>query len=370
MRYMTVQLLFLLALGSCASPPKPPTVDESRKRPANAAVEVELQSCRSALQNTRIAANESQRAAAAAVASATQLAQAVGAPSSRNVVYAVLFPYGGTRAQVGSAEAARLRRGGARGTAHRSARPHGRHVRDDSRGPHRPSACRVRPGPASPGRDRAGPHPHDLAAGRRSRGRQRLARRPGSESAGRDRDLPRGAAGARHAGLLRIPDRRTTLLPNPPSARTSMEASFTDDRRPGGTVEPANRVAVAKQHFQAPEEPAVERFELRDPFAEVTYRTRTIAEMAAKAEQLGATRFHAVAPDGRRTPVVKVDGELATTRGSRCKAGAFGTNATRAICSQPWPLKEPLRRLLQRSTRRPSEPRTSIASKRRCTSAT
>lgn len=108
MRYMTVQLLFLLALGSCASPPKPPTVDESRKRPANASAEVELQSCRSALQNTRIAANESQRAAVAAVASATQLAAAVGAPSSRNVVYAVLFPYGGTRAQVGSAEAARL----------------------------------------------------------------------------------------------------------------------------------------------------------------------------------------------------------------------------------------------------------------------
>ena len=40
MRYMTVQLLFLLTLGSCASPPKPPTVDESRKRPANAAIEV------------------------------------------------------------------------------------------------------------------------------------------------------------------------------------------------------------------------------------------------------------------------------------------------------------------------------------------
>jgi len=31
--------------------------------------------------------------------------------------------------------------------------------------------------------------------------------------------------------------------------------------------------------------------------------------MAAKAEQLGATRFHAIAPDGTRTPMVKVDGE-------------------------------------------------------------
>lgn len=74
----------------------------------------------------------------------------------------------------------------------------------------------------------------------------------------------------------------------------------------GGTVEPANRAAVAKDTFQTPRDPQGERFELRDPFAEVTYRARTLEDMAAKAAQLGATRFTAIAEDGRRTPIVKV----------------------------------------------------------------
>ena len=78
--------------------------------------------------------------------------------------------------------------------------------------------------------------------------------------------------------------------------------------RPGGAVEPANRAAVAKQQFQAPAEPAGPRYELRDPFAEVTYRVKTFDEMVAKADQLGATRFHAVDADGKRTPVEKVSG--------------------------------------------------------------
>lgn len=77
----------------------------------------------------------------------------------------------------------------------------------------------------------------------------------------------------------------------------------------GGTVEPANRAPVAIARFQTPEPDAREHFELRDPFAEVTYRANTLPEMAAKAEQLGSSRFVAVAVDGRRTPVQKVDGE-------------------------------------------------------------
>lgn len=79
--------------------------------------------------------------------------------------------------------------------------------------------------------------------------------------------------------------------------------------RPGGTVEPANRAKVAREVFQMPNEPAGTRYELRDPFAEVTYRVDSFAEMVTKADQLGATRFHSVASDGSRTPVVKVDGE-------------------------------------------------------------
>jgi hypothetical protein len=86
----------------------------------------------------------------------------------------------------------------------------------------------------------------------------------------------------------------------------------TDSRpslRLGGTVEPANRAKVAREVFQMPNESAGTRYELRDPFAEVTYRVDSFAEMVTKADQLGATRFHAIATDGSRTPVVKVDGE-------------------------------------------------------------
>jgi len=77
----------------------------------------------------------------------------------------------------------------------------------------------------------------------------------------------------------------------------------------GGTVEPANRASVAKDRFQTPNDHAGERYELRDPFAEVTYRASTMREMVAKADQMGSTRFVAVAEDGKRTPIQKVDGE-------------------------------------------------------------
>jgi Large polyvalent protein-associated domain 7 len=88
-----------------------------------------------------------------------------------------------------------------------------------------------------------------------------------------------------------------------------MEADNGPQRRPGGTVEPANRAAVAKQLHQAPLAAVAERYELRDPFAEVTYRANRFAEMTAKADQLAATKFFAVSEDGQRTPVVKVDGQ-------------------------------------------------------------
>lgn len=83
------------------------------------------------------------------------------------------------------------------------------------------------------------------------------------------------------------------------------------DRSPaqGGTVEPANRATVAKARFQTPLELPGERYELRDPFAEVTYRANTLPEIVAKAEQVGSSRFVAVDAEGRRTPVQKVDGE-------------------------------------------------------------
>ncbi|MEP7102673.1 MAG: LPD7 domain-containing protein [Burkholderiales bacterium] len=78
---------------------------------------------------------------------------------------------------------------------------------------------------------------------------------------------------------------------------------------PGGTVEPANRATIAKERFQTPIDVPAERYELRDPFAEVTYRANTFPEMAAKADQLGSSRFIALDAQGKRTTVQKVDGE-------------------------------------------------------------
>lgn len=102
-------LPWLLALSSCSTPPKPPTVDESRKRPVNTAMAVELQTCTNDLHNTRIQAAESSRMAEAAHASVRQLAvrqHAIAALQGRattpqgNSVYAVRFDFGSTKVAV------------------------------------------------------------------------------------------------------------------------------------------------------------------------------------------------------------------------------------------------------------------------------
>jgi hypothetical protein len=78
--------------------------------------------------------------------------------------------------------------------------------------------------------------------------------------------------------------------------------------RPGGTVEPLNRAGVAKERFQTPTDTPAERYELRDPFAETTYRSDDFAKMAAKAEHMGSSRFSAIDAQGNRTAVLKVNG--------------------------------------------------------------
>jgi outer membrane protein OmpA-like peptidoglycan-associated protein len=102
-------LPWLLLLGSCSSPPRPPTVDESQKRPVNSAIAVELQVCKSELQNTRILAAESSRMAEAASATLQQLAarqQAIAALQARaatpqaNSVFTVRFDFGSTRVAI------------------------------------------------------------------------------------------------------------------------------------------------------------------------------------------------------------------------------------------------------------------------------
>lgn len=76
----------------------------------------------------------------------------------------------------------------------------------------------------------------------------------------------------------------------------------------GGTVEPARRDTDNHPGTTHGPAPAAAQYELRDPFAEVTYRSDRIEEVAAQAERLGATRFTALDAQGQRTPVHKVDG--------------------------------------------------------------
>ena len=101
----------LLLLASCSSPPKPPTVDESQKRPVNSQMAVELQVCRNDLQNTRILAAESGRLAESTTATLANLAarqQIIAAmqvpadkpPPQANSVFTVRFDFGSTRVAI------------------------------------------------------------------------------------------------------------------------------------------------------------------------------------------------------------------------------------------------------------------------------
>jgi outer membrane protein OmpA-like peptidoglycan-associated protein len=107
---MSPLIPLMLVLGSCGSPPKPPTVDESNKRPANSAMAVDLQVCKSDLQNTRILATESSRLAESAAATLARVSaqqQAIAAAqiatpaeSPANGVFTIRFGFGSTRVVV------------------------------------------------------------------------------------------------------------------------------------------------------------------------------------------------------------------------------------------------------------------------------
>lgn len=109
---------WLLVLAACSSPPKPPAVDESRKRPVNSQMAVELQVCRNDLLNTRILATESGRLAdttaetLAHMAARQQVLAAMAepaAPSARaNSIHTVHFGFGSTRVVVPQDMAAAL----------------------------------------------------------------------------------------------------------------------------------------------------------------------------------------------------------------------------------------------------------------------
>jgi len=114
---LTPVMLTLALLASCSSPPKPPTVDEARKRPANTAMAVELQVCRNDLHNTRLLATETGRLAettAATLASVSARQQALvnmqtaeARQPQGNSVYSVRFDFGSSRVEI-PADAARV----------------------------------------------------------------------------------------------------------------------------------------------------------------------------------------------------------------------------------------------------------------------
>ena len=110
MRFAFLVIPLLLVLGSCGSPPKPPTVDESARRPVNSAMAIDLQVCKGELQNTRILANESGRMAAHATATLERVAAgqkaiaalqaALPVASTSNAVFTIRFDFGSTHVVV------------------------------------------------------------------------------------------------------------------------------------------------------------------------------------------------------------------------------------------------------------------------------
>ncbi len=106
--------LLSLTLVACSSPPKPPTVDESQKRPANAQLAVELQVCKNDLQNTRILATESSRlaettaATLAHMAARQQLLASIQEKAAANSLRIVHFAFNSTQVSIPAAEATAL----------------------------------------------------------------------------------------------------------------------------------------------------------------------------------------------------------------------------------------------------------------------
>ena len=118
MRHTIPLIPWLLVLASCSSPPKPPTVDDSQKRPVNSQMAVELQVCKNDLQNTRLLAAESGRVAETTAATLANLAArqqilaAMQGPAGQqpkaNSVFTVRFDFGSTRVVIPTDVAATL----------------------------------------------------------------------------------------------------------------------------------------------------------------------------------------------------------------------------------------------------------------------
>lgn len=115
---LTPFMLWLMLLASCSSPPKPPTVDDTRRRPVNSAMAVELQTCLYDLQNTRLQVTESSRMAETSAATLSALAahqrqlagllQDLDHHAQANSVFIIRFEFGSARVDISAEQAASL----------------------------------------------------------------------------------------------------------------------------------------------------------------------------------------------------------------------------------------------------------------------
>ncbi len=104
-------------VAACSSPPKPPTVDDSKKRPVNVSQALDLQMCRTELSAANIVLtetlNNSQRLALAAPVmlqsqGSARTLPAVPAAPEPNQVFVINFPLGSADFNVSVAQSAQL----------------------------------------------------------------------------------------------------------------------------------------------------------------------------------------------------------------------------------------------------------------------
>jgi len=111
-----------LAISACSTPPKPPTVDDSQKRPVNVSEAVNLQMCRSELSAAKVVLAEVTSApepaqaaplaplgaAGAQMASAESTGKPAAALGAPNHVFVVRFATGSADFTLGAAQQAKL----------------------------------------------------------------------------------------------------------------------------------------------------------------------------------------------------------------------------------------------------------------------
>ena len=120
---MPIHKAFLVAVATvvagCSSPPKPPTVDDSKKRPVNVSQAVDLQMCRSELSAAKIVLTETltteQRRLALATATAMTASDAAPQVARRgatapepNQIFVVNFPVGSAEFGISPAQRSQL----------------------------------------------------------------------------------------------------------------------------------------------------------------------------------------------------------------------------------------------------------------------